>query len=257
MTEDSTQLLLSQPEGPRPSVFCEDCSVRKTCVLSQACINAEIARVMRRPKPIHKGHRLFIQGDKFDTFYLVKSGSFKSTMIDNEGNSQVVSFQFPQDILGYDGMQSGKHVYEVEALETSSICALSFPALKRISSESSSGLLHQLMAEVSGMIIKESKVVMVLARMHSEQRLASFLLETSDRMVECGLSGREFKLSMQRYDIANYLGLAVETVSRLFRHMEEEGIIHAQRHWVQILDMEKLKRIKAAEYKFSGVSKAV
>ena len=225
---------------------CQHCALSKTCLISRlddACQEV-IREIVRYPKPLHKGDRLFMSGDRFSALYLIKAGSFKSTLIDGEGNAQVTGFHFASDLLGLDGMRSGQHIYEVEALETSSVCSLPFNFAQYLSSEGMRAFYPLLMSQMTTNVLNDSSLFLVLSRMHAEQRLASFLLDFSQKARDSGKSGYEFTLTMPRYDIANYLGLAGETVSRLFQRLEKEGIVVCQRHSVFILDMARLEQIK-------------
>jgi len=231
-------------------VSCKQCQTRKSCLMAEfdegEANNAEC--FVTHEKPMGKGQHLFLQGDKFQSLYLIRSGSFKSSITDETGERQVTGFHFSNDILGIDGIEPGRHIREVEALETSSVCTLPFQLFKEVSLRSNKSLYEKLICNVSSMMFKTSHLMMTLTKMKAEQRLASFLLDISQSMYERRQSPHEFKLPMARYDIANYLGLAVETVSRLFKRLEDQKLIVAQRHRVHIVDMDGLHRIAAGVY---------
>jgi len=230
-------------------VTCNHCLARKTCLISPLnnSENSDLYGLINHEKPLIKGQRLFLQGDKFQSLYLIRSGCFKSCIVDESGQRQVTGFHFSTDILGIDGIDSKKYMCEVEALETSSVCSLPFECFKDASRQSNQKVYDRLLCAVSCMMFRESHLMMVLGKMKAEQRLAHFLLDISQRMHERGESAHEFRLSMARYDIANYLGLAVETVSRLFKRLEEQGLISANRHRVRLLDMARLNDVIARD----------
>lgn len=234
---------------------CERCCTRKNCFIKQfdGRLGQELSSVMRRPKLLAKGDRLFIEGDRFYSLYLIRSGAFKSYITDETGDRQITGFHFPADILGLDGIESGRYGYEIEALETSSVCVLPFSNFEQISNRNHGGLYRYLVGAICGSVCKKSHLLMVLGRLHAEQRLASFLLDISDKMGDRGGSEREFNLSMARQDIANYLGLAVETVSRLFKLFERKGLISTERRCVCIINRNGLYEILAADHRFSGL----
>lgn len=234
---------------------CDSCCTRKNCLVNRFDdrIVRALSRVMRQPRPMEKGDRLYIQGDRFYSLYLIRSGAFKSCITDDTGDRQITGFHFPAEIIGLDGVESGRHLYEIEALETSSVCVIPFGQFEQISRHNNGDLYRHLVCAVSGSAFKESQLLMVLGRLHAEQRLASFLIDTSMRMRDRGESSREFNLSMARQDIANYLGLAIETVSRLFKRFEEEGLISAEGRHVRIVDTIGLHSIVAGERRFSGL----
>jgi CRP/FNR family transcriptional regulator len=223
-------------------ITCNHCLARKSCLIStlSSSENSELATIINHEKPMVKGQRLFLQGDQFQSLFLIRSGSFKSCIVDESGERQVTGFHFSTDILGIDGIDSQKYTCEVEALETSSVCSLAFDFFKDSSLKSNQKVYNRLLRAVSSMMFRESHLMMVLGKMKAEQRLAHFFLDISRRMHDRGESAQEFRLSMARYDIANYLGLAVETVSRLFKRLEEQGLIIANRHRVRLMDLDGL-----------------
>lgn len=231
-------------------ITCNHCLARKSCLISTLSTseNSELSSLINHEKPMMKGQRLFLQGDNFQSLYLIRSGCFKSCIVDESGERQVTGFHFSTDILGIDGIDSRKYTCEVEALETSSVCSLAFDFFKDSSLKTNQKVYNRLLCAVSCMMFRESHLMMVLGKMKAEQRLAHFLLDISQRMRDRGESAHEFRLSMARYDIANYLGLAVETVSRLFKRLEEQGLIVANRHRVRLMDMDGLHYVIAGGY---------
>ncbi len=235
---------------PVDKISCRHCQTRKSCLMrvfdDSEANNVEC--LVTHEKPMAKGQHLFLQGDKFQSIYLIRSGAFKSCFTDETGERQVTGFHFSHDILGIDGIDSGRHIHEVEALETSSVCSLPFQLFKEISLRDNKDLYGELISNVSAMMSRANHLLMTLTKMKAEQRLASFILDISQSMYERRQSPYEFKLPMARYDIANYLGLAVETVSRLFKRLEEQGLIIAQRHRVRIVDMDGLHSMATGAY---------
>lgn len=255
--EQSTniELVISGIKSGPETRGCESCCTRKHCFIKQFDdrLGQELSSVMRRPKLLAKGDRLFIEGDKFYSLYLIRSGAFKSYITDETGDRQITGFHFPADILGLDGIDSGRYGYEIEALETSSVCALPFSDFEHISNRNHGVLYRHLIGSICSSAYTNSHLLMVLARLHAEQRLASFLLDTADKVGDRGGSGREFNLSMARQDIANYLGLAVETVSRLFKLFERKGLISTEQRRVCIINRNGLYDMLAADHRFSGL----
>lgn len=238
-------------------VTCNFCLARKSCLIStlNSSENSELSSIINHEKPLMKGQRLFLQGDKFHSLYLIRSGCFKSCIVDESGDRQVTGFHYSTDILGIDGIDTSRYMCEVEALETSSVCSLPFDRFKDASLQSNQKVYNRLLRSVSCMMFRESHLMMVLGKMRAEQRLAHFLLDISQRMHDRGESAIEFRLSMARYDIANYLGLAVETVSRLFKRLEEQGLIAADRHRVRLIDMDGLQLLIASNHVERGAEK--
>lgn len=193
-------------------------------------------RVLRR------GERLFAQGDKFDALYIVQSGSAKAYVISEDGNQQITGFHHRGDLLGVDGMEQGMQSYSVEALETSSICELSFVEFEKIYA-GLTGLRQQFFKVIASELAREKQRMLVLGKLYAEQRLAHFILDTAAHLKDRGLTHNEFVLTMTRHDIANYLGLAVETISRLLTRFDSAGLIRVQHRQIRVLNPVRLRAL--------------
>ena len=226
-------------------VTCSNCSLRELCIPHG--MNAEevekINSIVERKKPVHKNDYLFRAGDTNRSLYAVLSGSVK-TLVDNpNGDEQIVGFHLPGELLGLDGFQGDTHTCSAVALETSSVCEFPLDSLDQVCHDVPS--IQYAMRRIMGKeVAKDHAMLLLLGRMSAEEKLASFLISLSKRMEQRHWKPTEFNLTMPRQDIANYLGLAVETVSRLFAHLQEdEKIIEVDRRRVNILDMDRLRAI--------------
>lgn len=206
-----------------------------------------LSSIIYHGKILHKGDRLYCQGDPFYRIYLIGSGSFKSSINDKFGNLHITAFNFPTDILGFDGFCSGPHAYEVEALETSSVCSLAFDTLQEILGKNQAGFYRQLISKVYKDDFCNKRSSAIFCRMRSEQRLARFILSLSKRMGNRGCSILDFKLPMTRCDLASYLGITPETLSRLFRRFQDKRLIQVAGQNLLILDIEELRAVEAGE----------
>jgi CRP/FNR family transcriptional regulator len=146
------------------------------------------------------------------------------------------------DIIGTDGIGSGAHDCEAVMLEDTEVCALPFQQFAELSRRNSR-LQHNLHRLLSREISRQRNVMMLLGTMDAEQRLAAFLLDLSERYQERGYSSREFVLRMTREEIGSYLGLKLETVSRLFSRFQREGLIQVQGRVVKLLDIPTLRQL--------------
>jgi CRP/FNR family transcriptional regulator len=108
-------------------------------------------------------------------------------------------------------------------------------------------LQRRLHAVLAREIVRDHGVMMLLGSMRAEERLATFLLNLSRRFVRRGYSASEFHLRMTREEIGSYLGLKLETVSRLFSRFQEEGLIAVEQKHVRILDIAGLERVPAGK----------
>lgn len=220
---------------------CKSCSLYQLCLplgLEEGDID-KLESIIKRRRVVEKGSYLYHSGDTLKSLYAVRSGSFKSYVPVAESAEQVIGFHLPGELMGMDGIHGEQHRSFSKALETSSVCEIPFDKLEILSVEVP-GLSHHLMSLMSEELQHEQCHITQLAKMTAEARLANFVVEMSKRHTERGHSSSEFNLSMSRNDIANLLGLAVETVSRLFTHFQELKILQVERKHIQILNMEGL-----------------
>jgi len=165
---------------------------------------------------------------------------------DATGQIQITGFHLPGEIVGMDGMLEGKHVSAAVALEDSEVCVIRLNEVDRVASHLPS-LQQQFRRLMSREITRSHQMLASLGSMRSEQRLAAFLLNLSQRYASLGYSSTEFVLRMSREEIGNFLGLTLETVSRLFSRFAREGLIKINQREVRILDLPALKQLLGQE----------
>jgi CRP/FNR family transcriptional regulator, anaerobic regulatory protein len=202
--------------------------------------------IINRRRPLHRGDYLYRPGDRMEALYAVRSGSVKTSALSDDGQEQVTGFHLPGELLGLDAISEGTHPCSARALETTSVCEIPFDRLEDLASRVP-GLQRQLFRIMSREIQSDEHLMTLLAKKSSDARLAAFLLSLSNRFGERGFSRQEFNLTMSRNDIANYLGLAVETVSRLFTRFQENGLLSVDRKLIQILDMDRMHEVAGAQ----------
>lgn len=225
-------------------ISCSQCNLRELCLPHgmnvEELMNMEA--VVDQPEPFHKNDFVYHTGNQASALYAVRSGCVKTMTENANGEAQIVGFHLAGELFGLDGFFDGTHTCSAQALETSSVCALPLDKLEELC-HSISGLQRQMRRIMGKEISADHKLLLLLGKMTAEERLASFLLSFSSRMVERHWKVDEFNLSMPRQDIANYLGMAVETVSRLFAAFQNDKIIKVDRRHITILDMPRLKAI--------------
>ncbi|MFO7593888.1 MAG: fumarate/nitrate reduction transcriptional regulator Fnr [Pseudomonadota bacterium] len=228
-------------------VACKDCNLFQLClpVGIDAQELEELDNIIKRRRPVKRGEHLFRVGDPFQAIYAVRSGSIKTYTPTEDGHEQVTGFHLPGELLGLDAINLQHHPCAAKALETTSLCEIPFNRLEELSTRLPS-LQHQLLKIMSKEILHDQSLLMLLGKKSAEERLAALLLSLSDRYRQRGFSPTDFYLSMSRNDIGNYLGLAVETVSRLFTRFQEEGLLNVQRKHVCITDFDRLSAIANA-----------
>jgi CRP/FNR family transcriptional regulator len=231
-TGDSTNIInLNQIK-----VACQDCGLFQLClpVGIAPCDLERLDRIIKRRRPLKRGDHLFNVNSPFQSIYAVRSGSIKTYVPTAEGNEQITGFHLPGELLGLDAISNGCHPCAAKALETTSLCEIPFEKLEELSEQIPS-LQHQLLKIMSKEILHDHALLTLLGKKSADERLAALLLSLSERYQARGFSPYEFNLSMSRNDIGNYLGMAVETVSRLFTRFQEEGLVKVERKHVRIL----------------------
>jgi CRP/FNR family transcriptional regulator len=222
----------------------------KGCGLASLCLPVGLAEgdvdklnsIVTRNTPYHRGDMLYNQGESFNSIYIVKSGSVKAYYEDKDGNEHVVGFFLPGELIGLEAIHTGLHSCSAAVLETTAACEVPFEELEKLSCELPS-LQHQLLRLLSREVHNDCGMVALLGNNSAEERVAAFLISLSTRFHQRGLSANEFNLSMSRAEIASFLGLAVETVSRTFSRFQEKGLLEAERKSIKIIDIEALNEI--------------
>lgn len=213
-----------------------------SCALHELCLPAGIGRddlerldsTVKDKRALDQGSMLYRDGDSFQALYVVRSGSLKTFVLNEAGEVQILGFHLPGEIVGFDALATDKHVSHAEALEPSSICELPYARLQQVTAEVPA-LYRQLMRVISREVVAEQRHTVIMGRQQAQERLAILLKSLTDRYQRLQRNESTLILPMSRYDIANYLGLVVETVSRLFSRMKEMGVLEVDRKSVQIL----------------------
>ncbi len=201
--------------------------------------------VSPRPSPVEHGEHLFRPGDTLRALYAVKSGSVKVYKPMADGDEQIVGFHFPGELIGLDGLATNSHTCAAAALETTAICE--FPVTQLHEMCHNYPPVRQELNRLLGTHLTHLRnMLLLVGRKSAEGRLAGFLLDLSGRLKTRGYSPCQFYLSMSRLDIANYLGLAVETVSRVFSRFQDEGLLSVQLRHVYIQDLDRLQGLVSA-----------
>ncbi|MCP4996952.1 MAG: fumarate/nitrate reduction transcriptional regulator Fnr [Gammaproteobacteria bacterium] len=229
-------------------VACKNCSLMTLCLpkgLAPEDMDT-LDSIVRRNRPLHRGDHLFREGDSLRCLYVVKTGSVKSYAPCDDGSEHVLGFHLPGELMGLDAIESNHHHCSAKVLETSAVCEIPFSDLEALSSKIPS-LQHQMFRLLSREISHDEDMLSLLGKRSADERLCAFLLSLSERYKKRGFSATDFYLSMSRHEIACYLGLAVETVSRLFTRFQEEGLLKVERKHIQLLTPDRLKNLVHGE----------
>ncbi|MCB1750056.1 MAG: cyclic nucleotide-binding domain-containing protein [Gammaproteobacteria bacterium] len=241
---------------PKASVTCAICPWARAC-LDQAFNPAQDEnRAQRCSAPLKRNQHIIRQGDELEYLYVLRSGSAKSYFDSSDGLEQIVAFHYPGDLLGFDAIGEGRHQSSIIALETAALCRVPYREAEAAWLEAPK-LWTEIMRAAARQMHDKNNHALLLGQKSAAARFASFLLDVSARLAARGCSRTEFNLSMPRQDIANYLSLAVETVSRLFGDLQSNGVIAVDRRFVRIESFERLRAIAgdgggAAKHAHSG-----
>lgn len=220
---------------------CRDCSLSTLCL--PLSLNMEdldlLDDIVKRGRPLKKGDYLFRQGDSFSSVFAVRSGSLKTYSVSDCGEEQITGFHLPSEFVGLSGVDTELYPTSAIALETTSICEIPFERLDELSATLPQ-LRRQFMRIMSREIRDDQQMMMLLSKKTADERIATFLVNLSARFSARGYSATQFRLAMSRNEIGNYLGLAVETVSRVFTRFQQAGLIEAEGKEIKITNNEEL-----------------
>jgi len=231
---------------PPQTTACGSCPWARSCVAGTCAAATEGASGPRAAPPLRRGQHVFRQGAALEWLYVLRSGSAKSCVDSADGLEQVVAFHFPGDLLGFDALADGRHHSTVVALETAAVCRVPFGGLEHLAA-CQPRLWGEIMRAAARMMREQNEHALLLGQKSAHGRFASLLLDLSERYAARGCSRIEFNLSMPRQDIANYLSLAVETVSRLLGDLQSEGVLAVERRYVRIMSVERLKLLSGQD----------
>ncbi|MGQ0509776.1 MAG: helix-turn-helix domain-containing protein [Betaproteobacteria bacterium] len=233
----------------RHEVSCSSCNLREMCLPAGLCAGdmQRMEHVVYARRRVRRGEALFSAGDAFNAVYAVRVGFFKSSVVDREGREQVTGFFMGGELLGMDGVGTGSYNGAAIALEDSEVCVMPFALVEEMAREVPA-LQRHLHSVLSREIVRDHGVMMLLGSMRAEERLATFLLNLSRRFTRRGYSASDFHLRMTREELGSYLGLKLETVSRLFSKFQEDGLLEVNQKHVRIRDSEALEALLAVKH---------
>ena len=228
-------------------IGCKKCGLHAVCDVEDARGRATISQKPcgHNGRVVDRGEYLFRQGDKMHALYVIHSGTVKATINATDGTEQVIRFYLSGDLLGIDAMGEQCHVSSAQALETTSFCRFTLGEIDEWCARSP-GAHQQLMRLAGRELAREEQHAMLISQRDAEQRIAMFLLQLSEQYGKRGYSDREFNLHMSRQEVASFLSLAVETVSRIFTQFHMNGLLKVERRYIRLLSLGKLREIVGA-----------
>lgn len=233
--------------APGPKVTCAKCHLRETCLSGETPPEdmERVENIVYMRRRIKRGKWLFRAGDPFHSIYAIRSGFFKTTLADTQGREQVTGFFMRGELLGADGLGNGRCEGNAIALEDSEVCAMPYHLIESVGRDVPS-LQRRLHTVLAREIVRDHGIMLLLGSMSAEERLATFLMNLSRRYLHRGYSGSEFALTMTRAEIGSYLGLSLETVSRVFSSLQRSGLIRVQLRQIRIVCAAALENVLSA-----------
>ncbi|WP_371195930.1 Crp/Fnr family transcriptional regulator [Glaciecola sp. SC05] len=193
-------------------------------------------------KIFQKKDALYRAGDRFDGIYMLRSGSAKSVIHSSDGEQYVGNFLLPGDLIGLDGFSQHSYKCSVVFLETSSVVFYKEADIYKLL-QNSDVFRTDLLQQMSTALVLEEERQLARREFSSKQRVAAFLLNYAQRLKSCDLSHEAFTLTMSRTDIANHTGMVIETVSRVFRQLEQENLIAFKHRYLRIVNKAGLQEL--------------
>ena len=218
-----------------------------TCAFSDACLSqgydksalSELHVLVEHIGPFSEGEHIFREGDEFTAIAAVRAGTVKTYVLDTAGNEQVLGFFLPGEVIGLNAIHQARYPCNAVALDTVMLCRFSFPKMALLATRMP-GLQSQLFRLLSQDI---GKAALLAGDYSADERMAAFLVSLSRRYALRGFSPSRFHLTMARTDMANYLRLAPETVSRVLRRLQDEGMVQVERRELEIRDAARLEAL--------------
>lgn len=223
---------------------CSTCSLSELCLpvaLDEAAVD-QLSRIVEHHRYLRRGECLYRAGETFRAIYAVHSGALKTVELATDGDEQILGFHLPGELVGLDAISEGQHPCSAVALEETSICTLPYERLEELAM-GIPGLQRQLFRVMSREIFTDHEMLHAMARRSAEERLAIMLLSLSDRFARRGWSANRFRLPMTRGELGNYLGVAPETLSRLFKRFQGSGWLQANGRELELTDRNGLQRL--------------
>jgi CRP/FNR family transcriptional regulator len=195
-----------------------------------------------RVRVVTEGTAIHRAGDAFRSVFYVKSGAAKRLLIQEDGREQILGFPMPGDIVAMEAISGGVHSTTVVALDICAIVEIPFEALEALAAERPD-VARFLYQRMSAALREEHGWLAALGLLNADERLATFLLDLSQRFSARGFSAQRFMLRMTRAEIGSFLGLTLETVSRVFSRFQRLGLLNVTRREIELLDLTGLRRL--------------
>lgn len=226
----------------KKNATCDDCRLSSLCLplgFSRAELKEVDNIILQRPL-LQKNDFLYRANDVFEHIYVVRSGCIKTVFLTEQGENNITGFYFPGDVLGMDGIAENSYQNSAIAIDTASVCKIPFNQIETLATQLPH-LQRHMFAIMSKEISSDQQAMLILNKNKADARIAAFLLSLSVRFERQRLSSSQWTLPMSRGDLANFLGLTIESASRVFTRLSNQGILTCNKREIIINDFERLE----------------
>jgi len=228
----------------QPTASCANCALPELCL--RAGLSPEdvkhLDKLVYARRSVSRGKDLYRSGDPFVAIYAIRSGFFKTDLVLKDGRSQIMGFHMPGEVMGLDGIGAGAYTCNTVAIDDAEVCSIPLSRVEEFAHDAKD-LAHRLHRLMSAEIVRDQRVMVLLGGKVAEARLAAFLADLSRRFAARGRVASDFDLPMTREEIGSFLGLTLETVSRMFSKLHAEKLIEVHQRHIRILDTAALERL--------------
>ena len=223
---------------------CRNCGAYSLCLSLwlRTGDSSLLERVVKKKQVFKRGQVLYRMGQPVEYMYVIRGGSVKTCVTTEDGQVQVMGFYAAGELLGLNAIGNRQHNCEARAMGVTSVCEVSVDRFEELAREDTA-IQYEIFKIMSAEIRHGQELALLLGKHNAEERLATFLLNLSQQFENCHCSPTEFNLSMSRSDIGNYLGIAEETVCRIFARFQDDGLVSSECRHIKLNDVERLQQI--------------
>jgi CRP/FNR family transcriptional regulator, anaerobic regulatory protein len=236
------RLAVGSPASRRDMAQCSNCSMPNICVPKNVDTTTlgTIETLIQNARSLRRGQYVYRSDHEVSYLFAVRSGSVKTVLRTGHGKEQIVGVHRPGDVLGLDGLATGRYAFDAVALQDTTLCLIPYNRFSRMCRDVPA--LQQRFIEILGhQVVRAANVRMCTSMQSIESRIVAFFMDLAEHHAKRGFSSREFAVDMTRAEIGNYLGTTLETVSRVISALSRDGIIEAHAKRIRVLDLERLK----------------
>lgn len=225
-------------------IDCRNCGAYQLCMSLwlRTGDTSLLERVVKKKQVFKRGEILYRMGQPVEYMYVIRGGSVKTCVSTEDGQVQVIGFHAAGELLGLNTIGNRRYNCDARATGITSVCEVSVDRFEELAREDAA-IQYEIFKIMSAEVRHAQELVLLLGKHNAEERLAAFLLDLSQQFAKHHCSATEFDLSMSRSDIGNYLGIAEETVCRVFARFQEVGLVSSECRHIKLNDVERLQQI--------------